>query len=717
MSGLGRYPVKGSLRNKIIAWSFVPTAIILVSVALVSLYAYQRVTENLVIERDRELTRLSASLLSAELLAYTDPEAEQFMAIFDGVIAFDAEGQVFAAEPMQYEKSRPVWLRELVPIQQPGTAEPIFSDVLVDRLYGDKIVVAVIPMAGSRQVPAGGMVGIFRLGERSDSALYHSIEKLDRGESSCIYLVDGMGQVIYHSHRDYVGQDFSERFAVEMAGGQPGALRTRDLEGQEIVASFAPVPGTPWRLITEESWAALSESSRHYGQLLFLLLGLGVVLPTLIVTVGVRRITRPISDLIAAAKEIAGGHFGQRIQASTGDELEELARQFNLMASQLQESYAHLEQKVADRTRELATLNAIAAEVSHSLDLQEILDNALDEVLGAMEMDSGQAFRLEDETLISMARRGLPEETAECRNQLPLRSTLAGQAARQGQPVVWHLGDRLGGELSDLAEDKTLAVVVSVPLIAQRRPVGVVNLGSRQPRFVTPEEVALLAAIGQQIGVAVENARLYEQAQQLAVMQERNRLARDLHDSVTQALYGITLYSEAAARQIQVGETALARAHVSDIRITAQESLREMRLLIYELRRPVLKREGLAAALQARLEAVEARVGMETTFEYDGDQQLSPEAEEALYWIAQEALNNVLKHARAGRVSVRLLLNGGRVILEVADDGAGFEPDLVQPKGGYGLRTMQERANRLGGELTVTSHSGAGTVVRAEVCP
>jgi nitrate/nitrite-specific signal transduction histidine kinase len=711
--------VKRSLRNKIIAWSFVPTAMVLVSVALVSLYAYQRVTESLVMDRDRELTRLSARILATELAAYTNPLADQYLAIFDGVIVFDPEGRFVPAEPMLDEGVSTSLLQDLAASQRWNASEPLFSDVIVDQLHGDKLIVAVLPIASDRDGRKGGIAGIFRLGERTDSVLYSSIEKLGRGESSCVYLIDGAGHVIFHSDRDYIGQDFAGQPAVEMAkAGVPGALRTRDGQGREIVASFAPVSGTPWSLVTEESWAALSASSRQYGQLLLLLLGLGIVLPTLIITVGAQRITRPIEELISAAKEIASGHFGQRIQASTGDELEQLARQFNLMASRLQESYAHLERKVADRTRELATLNAIAAEVSHSLDLQEILDNALDEVLNAIQMDTGQAFRLDEEnsTLVPMARRGLPKDLPACTDRLPLRDTLAGHAAQQGQPVVWHLGDPLEGEYRDLAGEDLLAVVVSVPLIAQRRPVGAINLGSLQPRAIAPEELALLSAIGQQIGVAVENARLYEQAQQLAVMQERNRLARDLHDSVTQALYGITLYSEAATRQIQAEETGLARAHLADIRTTAQESLREMRLLIYELRRPILRRDGLAAALQARLEAVEARVGMETKFEHEGDQELSPEVEEGLYWIAQEALNNALKHARAGRVAVRLHRNGSQVTLEVADDGTGFDTSRVQEQGGFGLRTMQERAARLGGELAVVTGPGTGTVVRAEVC-
>jgi nitrate/nitrite-specific signal transduction histidine kinase len=714
-----RHPLQGNLRNKIIAWSFVPTAIILVMVALVSLYAYQKVTEKLVIERDRELTRLAAQLLGSELAAYTDPLADQFLAIFDGVIFFDAEGQVLMAEPMQYEKRRPSWFRDLTtsrPLQQ-GT-EPIFSDVVVDRLQGDKMVVVVIPFGGESGTQSGGMAGFFRLGKRGDSLLYRSIEKLKRGESTSIYLVDSSGQVIYHSNPQYIGHDFGEQLPVEMVlEGWAGAHRTRDLTDQEIVASFAPVPGTTWGLVIEENWTALIGSSRRYGQLLLGLLGLGIIVPTLIVTIGVRRITQPISDLITAAQEIASGHFGRRIQASTGDELEELAQQFNLMASQLQESYAHLEQKVTDRTKELATLNAIAAQASHSLELEEILNDALDEVLEAVGMDTGQAYHLEEESgmLVPMAQRGLARETQDHEGQVPLEGSLVGQAAEREGPVVMYAGERPGDALWGTMEGEDLALIISVPLIAQGRTVGAINLGNRASRSTSPEEMSLLASIGQQIGMAVENARLYDQAQQLAVMKERNRLARDLHDSVTQALYGVTLYAEAATRQLASGEAEMAAEHLGDIRSTAQESLREMRLLIFELRLPMLKREGLAAALQARLEAVEGRLGMETQLEVEGKGPITAETEEGFYRIAQEALNNALKHAQAKKVSVRLQHNGQKVRMEIQDDGIGFEPAEAGCQGGYGLRTMEERAARLGGKLTVESRPGEGTRIGVEV--
>jgi len=259
-----------------------------------------------------------------------------------------------------------------------------------------------------------------------------------------------------------------------------------------------------------------------------------------------------------------------------------------------------------------------------------------------------------------------------------------------------------------------VAVLISVPLIAQGRSVGVLNLGSRCPQPIQPEELALLSAIGRQIGVAVENAHLYEQAQQLAIVKERNRLARDLHDSVTQALYGISLYAEAATRQLGLGEAPTVADHLVEIRSTAQESLREMRLLIFELRPPMLRSEGLVAALQARLEAVEARVGIQTRLQVEGEGSLSPQVEEGLYRIGQEALNNALKHSRASSVVVRLCRGPRSVVLEVVDDGVGFQP--AAPRG-FGLRGMEERAARLRGTLTVDSAPGRGTRVRVEVYP
>jgi signal transduction histidine kinase len=244
---------------------------------------------------------------------------------------------------------------------------------------------------------------------------------------------------------------------------------------------------------------------------------------------------------------------------------------------------------------------------------------------------------------------------------------------------------------------------------------GVINVESDQLDAFDKSDVAVLQSLSHQAAIAIQNAQLYEQAQQVATLEERQRLARELHDSVTQALYGVTLYAEAAARLLSVGDAKMASEHLREVRQTAQEALREMRLLIFELRPPVLEQEGLVAALETRLQAVEGRSGLETDFIIEGDIRLPTDVEEGLYRIAQEALNNALKHAQAKCIAVKLRQGAQAVTLEVNDDGIGFDPSTAREQRGLGLPGMEERATGLGGRLAVNSRPGEGTSVKVEV--
>lgn len=213
-----------------------------------------------------------------------------------------------------------------------------------------------------------------------------------------------------------------------------------------------------------------------------------------------------------------------------------------------------------------------------------------------------------------------------------------------------------------------------------------------------------------------------EQAEELAVTRERHRLARDLHDSVTQSLFSLTLFTQAALERAEVGDLHRVKQSLARIADTAQRGLKEMRLLVYELRPLALADAGLVGALQQRLEAVEGRSGVHTRFlvEPSGDVELPAELEEELYRITQEALNNTLKHANASSVTVTLAVtpsatNGQHLQLEVADDGCGFDPQTVGAKGGLGLTSIRERVASMGGELNVISSPGQGTVLRVDV--
>jgi signal transduction histidine kinase len=475
-------------------------------------------------------------------------------------------------------------------------------------------------------------------------------------------------------------------------------------------------------LVTEESLSNLAGSFQGYQRFLLLLLVLGVVVPALVVTLGVGQILRPIQKLIGAAQEVARGNFGQSIAAQSGDEIEELAHQFNLMSAQLQESYTHLEQRVADRTRELATLNAIASVVSRSLELDEILENALKTALEALDLEAGAIYVKDTEThhLQPVCHQGLSEAFDHAAAQDAF--ALSARAAQRGEPVIINdLFQTMGAPppapaLAAQGEtEASYRSLASIPLVAKGQVEGVLTLASLRPSRFGQGDIDLLLSMGGQIGVAVENARLYRQAQQLAVVEERQRLARELHDSVTQSLYGAVLYAKAAAGQLTLGQLDKVAEQLAVLQDTTQEALAEMRLLIYELRPPVLEKVGLVAALQARLQAVEGRAGLKTEFRVDGVDHLPQATEEGLYRIAQEALNNALKHAHARRIGVYLRQNGDTLALEIADDGVGFEPVQASAQGGMGLSAMGERIAQLGGRLKLESNPGQGTRVLVEL--
>jgi signal transduction histidine kinase len=204
-----------------------------------------------------------------------------------------------------------------------------------------------------------------------------------------------------------------------------------------------------------------------------------------------------------------------------------------------------------------------------------------------------------------------------------------------------------------------------------------------------------------------------QRARQVAVLEERQRLSRELHDSVTQALYGISLYAEAGSRALRDGDVEPAATNLREISDTSHEALGEMRLLLFELRPPLLQQHGLEAALRERLQAVETRSGLVTDFLAEGNTRLAPDQEQDLYRLAQEALNNVLKHAHASHVSVRLSVTQAATVLSVADDGVGFDASLRGIEG-LGLRGMRERAERLGGTLRIQSAPGQGTRIEVE---
>jgi signal transduction histidine kinase len=229
------------------------------------------------------------------------------------------------------------------------------------------------------------------------------------------------------------------------------------------------------------------------------------------------------------------------------------------------------------------------------------------------------------------------------------------------------------------------------------------------------EEISLLTSVGDQLGMVVESARLRKQAEQAAVLEERERLARDLHDSVTQLLYTMSLFATTGKGALAEGDRDLLEHALSRLESAAQQALKEMRLMLHELQSPLLGQVGLVESLRHRLESVEGRVGVDahlvTGQGIESLRQLPAQIEQELYHIALEALNNALKHSSATSVTVHVDAGEGQVELTVTDNGIGFDLDAAEDRGGLGLDNMRQRVRQLGGLIEIVSAPGAGTRV------
>jgi len=312
-----------------------------------------------------------------------------------------------------------------------------------------------------------------------------------------------------------------------------------------------------------------------------------------------------------------------------------------------------------------------------------------------------------------MAFRGLPPTFADLGDRVPLRRSAAGVAGQRGEPVIWTLVE-LPTESPLKERLATLGVeqVIAIPLMTKGRLVGSLNLSTNRSRTYPPEQIALLKTIGQQIGVAVENARLYEQAEQAAIAAERHRLARDLHDAVTQTLFSANLIADVIPR-IWKRNPEEGLENLEELRQLTRGALAEMRTLLLEMRPESLERSDIKSLLTQLADAFIGRVRVPVLLVIHGDCELTHEVKIVFYRVAQEALNNVAKHSGAKHVELHLDCQAGHLNLCIQDDGLGFDPASITPDH-MGIGIMRERASSIGARLKIESPVGQGTTVELD---
>ncbi|GJQ37260.1 MAG: histidine kinase [Anaerolineaceae bacterium] len=370
------------------------------------------------------------------------------------------------------------------------------------------------------------------------------------------------------------------------------------------------------------------------------------------------------------------------------------------------------------RNVDMNLLNDIASALTSSLDLNEILNKALGLVMNYLKMEAGEIFLLEEDktTLRMMLHRGEAAEAFWTRNLFQVGEGYPGIVAKIGRPMI----------STDLAKDESFlrkAVVkagfrqiLSIPLVSSESVMGVMSVATRSKAPFEDRSVQMLSAVGAWAGLAIENARLHANARRLAVLEERNRIGMDLHDGIIQSIYGVGLGLE-GAKHLVIEDSDEAKAKIDHAIEGLNQAIRDLRAYILDLRPRQLGNDGLMNGIKRLITEYRANTFSEVLFTSPESEmkELTQAQSLALFHICQEALANSAKHAKAKNVRISLWTTEDRALLEINDDGKGFDVEKMSTFIGHGLANMQTRARSSGGDVDITSIQGEGTTVLAWV--
>jgi two-component system nitrate/nitrite sensor histidine kinase NarX len=451
------------------------------------------------------------------------------------------------------------------------------------------------------------------------------------------------------------------------------------------------------------------------------LAGLALIGTVLLIRLFSLIVVRPIIRLREGIQRMGKADFGVRLQFTKRDEFGELAEGFNQMADKLQDLYATLEQRVEEKSRsvevknrELAALYDVAAFLNSSTATEPLCGIVLDKLSTLIGTRDG-VVRLVDtkgEQMQIVASRGVSESFLADETCLVVGNCLCGEVARDGIAVSSNFSTPLTRPLLHACKRDGFQAVVAVPICSKQRVVGVINLFFDTPRILPPSEIRLLELVGQHLGVAIENQRLVAREKEMAVSEERNLLAQELHDSIAQSLAYLNIQVQLLHQDLQHGRTTEALQGLEQMREGVQESYDDVRELLAHFRIRIGNAD-LKTAMRSALDKFEGQTGICTALTYCGTvPDMSPEHVLQAMHIVQESFSNVRKHAKASRVDVELVSDGECVWICIRDDGTGFDAMHDAGDNHVGLSIMRERARRIGAKLTLESEFGKGTRVR-----
>jgi two-component system nitrate/nitrite sensor histidine kinase NarX len=474
-------------------------------------------------------------------------------------------------------------------------------------------------------------------------------------------------------------------------------------------------------LAMEHSYAANTNLLRSVQAALVMLAALGTVL---MIWFFMAQVIRPVSELHAGIRRMGNNDLGVRVAVKTDDEFGGLAQGFNQMAEHLQAAYSTLEERVMAKTRslgernqELGILYEITAFLSEPAPIEALCQGFVSRIRAALGADAGavRLYAADTEKLYLMTHEGLSGEFVAREAEMHCGDCLCGDVIETGIPVAFDTVNPPQGMKLRTCIREGFATATAFNVQYDRQRIGVFNLYFRQQRPVSTQEINLLETLGQHLGVAIENQRLRSREKDLAVSEERNLLAQELHDSIAQGLAFLNIQVQLLQDSLRKGRGEEAMQTAGQLREGVQESYDHVRELLVHFRTRV-HQSDLDSAIVAALDKFEAQTGIATDFEHHGNgMPLDPDKEIQVMHIVQESLSNIRKHAHAARVGVTVRRSREGLEVEVADDGGGFDPvnePKVRSDHHVGLQIMRERAQRIGGECRITSEPGKGALVR-----
>jgi two-component system nitrate/nitrite sensor histidine kinase NarX len=503
-----------------------------------------------------------------------------------------------------------------------------------------------------------------------------------------------------------------------------GVLKSRDsAERDRLLRDYRPAVENFVAMINELVMSIEQDNARKTSLLRsfqLALVALAVVGTASLTLLMFLLIIRPITKLQEGIRSMAEGDFSVRVPVESRDEFGDLATGFNRMADHLENLYATLEQRVETKTssleeknQELALLYEITAFLNEPASVEEMCRRFLHRLMRQFNAQGG-AVRLVDslsQTIHLVVTEGLSDVFLKEESCLGMGECVCGGAAKDEKPTFFDLSRPVDRPLLYNCTREGYRTVSVFTIRVKKRLIGIFNLYYLGEQIFTSQETLLLETVGQHLGAAIENQRLVSREKEMAVFEERNLLAQELHDSIAQELAFLNIQAQLLESALKRSNIAEALESAASIREGVQEGYDDVRELLVHFRSRV-HQSDLEGAIRSTLEKFEGQTGTRTTFNVSGSgAPLDHGYETQVLHIVQEALSNVRKHAGAATVSVDVV-RADTYVISVCDDGRGFDPGQEPGDSHVGLNIMRERAYRIGGRLEILSAPGAGAKVR-----